>query len=197
MTAVKVLERLVLPASLGLRFRDVATGLPVMAGLEVTVTSIRNPARTASLAVNSKGVWYARRFPGLSYAALAGTPTGRRCDSPAASSCAIRPSASCRSSRSTCRCAASSTGPMGSCRRGRWLLADADGASPPVVSRDAPPLFSSPGRTRRRRSRRYAASSSVTWRASGLGAARRLARRPRPRIGQADPGPGGSVLRLS
>lgn len=71
MTAVRILERVVRPAPIGLRFRDVATGLPVGEGLRVTVTSQRNPARHATLDVNGKGIWYAHRFPGFSDEALA------------------------------------------------------------------------------------------------------------------------------
>jgi hypothetical protein len=71
MSAVTILDRVVRPAPIGLRFRDVATGLPVGDGLRVTVTSVRNPARRATLEVNGKGVWYARLFPGFSDEALA------------------------------------------------------------------------------------------------------------------------------
>jgi hypothetical protein len=69
--AVQLLERVVRPAPIGLRFRDVATGGFVGDGLRVTVTSVRNPGRRATLDVNGKGVWYAHRFPGFSDAALA------------------------------------------------------------------------------------------------------------------------------
>ncbi len=71
MIAVQLLERVVRPAPIGLRFRDVATGGFVGDGLRVTVTSVRNPGRRATLDVNGKGVWYAHRFPGFSDAALA------------------------------------------------------------------------------------------------------------------------------
>lgn len=74
MTAVRILERVVRPAPIGLRFRDVATGVFVGEGLRVTVTSARNPARRATLDVNGSGVWYAHRFPGFSDAVLASTP---------------------------------------------------------------------------------------------------------------------------
>lgn len=70
MTAVRVLERVVRPAPIGIRFRDVATGGFVREGLRVTVTSVRNPARRATLEVNGKAVWYAHRFPGFSDEAL-------------------------------------------------------------------------------------------------------------------------------
>jgi hypothetical protein len=148
-TAVKVLKRLVLPAPLGLRFRDVATGLPVMGDLEVIVTSIRNPARTASLAVNGRGVWYARRFPGLSDATLAGTsdwtalrqpcrvvvndPAGRFLPLEVVLDLPVRGIVNWPG------WAALPHGPLAP-------FVDADSASPPVVSRDALPLFSSPGR---------------------------------------------------
>jgi hypothetical protein len=72
-TAVKILERIVRPAPLGLRFRDTATGHLVGDGLQVTVTSLRNPGRRAELRVNGSGVWYAHRFPGFSAEALAET----------------------------------------------------------------------------------------------------------------------------
>jgi hypothetical protein len=71
MSPVKVLDWVVCPAPIGLRFRDVATGLPVGQSLRVTVTSVRNPGRRATLEVNGKGVWYAHRFPGFSDEALA------------------------------------------------------------------------------------------------------------------------------
>jgi hypothetical protein len=73
MTAVTILERVVRPAPIGLRFRDAATGLPVGEGLRVTVTSLRNPSRHATLAVNGSGVFYAHRFPGFSDRILAET----------------------------------------------------------------------------------------------------------------------------
>lgn len=73
MTAVRILERVVRPAPIGIRFRDVATGGYVGEGLRVTVTSVRNPARRATLEVNGKAVWYAHRFPGFSDAALGGS----------------------------------------------------------------------------------------------------------------------------
>ena len=66
-------ERVVRPAPLGLRFRDVATGLPVRDGLRVAVTSLRNPLRAMTLEVNGSGVWYAHRFPGLNDETLATT----------------------------------------------------------------------------------------------------------------------------
>jgi hypothetical protein len=71
MTAVRILDRVIRAAPFGLRFRDVATGLPVAEGLRVTVTSVRNAARCATLDVNGKGIWYAHRFPGFSDDALA------------------------------------------------------------------------------------------------------------------------------
>lgn len=74
MTAVQVLERVVRPAPIGIRFRDIATGGYVGEGLRVTVTSVRNPARRATLDVNGKAVWYAHRFPGFSDAELANAP---------------------------------------------------------------------------------------------------------------------------
>jgi hypothetical protein len=73
MTAVRIIDRVVRPAPIGLRFRDVATGSPVGEGLRVTVSSVRNPARQATLEVNGKAVWYAHRFPGFSDEALAAT----------------------------------------------------------------------------------------------------------------------------
>jgi hypothetical protein len=73
MNAPRILDRVVRPAPLGLRFRDVATGLPVRDDLKVTVVSVRNPLRKAELAVNGHGVWYAHRFPGFGDLALAAT----------------------------------------------------------------------------------------------------------------------------
>jgi hypothetical protein len=66
MNAIRILDRVIRPAPIGLRFRDVATGLTVGAGLTVTVTSLRNPLRMKRLDVNRSGVWYAHRFPGFS-----------------------------------------------------------------------------------------------------------------------------------
>jgi hypothetical protein len=65
------MDRVVRPAPIGLRFRDVATGLPLRDRLTVSVASLRNPARNLILEVNGSGVWYANRFPGFSDAALA------------------------------------------------------------------------------------------------------------------------------
>lgn len=70
MSTVRILDRVIRPAPIGLRFRDVATGLPVREGLKVTVMSLLNPLRTRQLDVNGSGVWYAHRFPGLSDEAL-------------------------------------------------------------------------------------------------------------------------------
>lgn len=67
------LEQVIRPAPIGLRFRDVATGFPVRDGLNVSVTSLRNPARNMTLEVNGNGVWYANRFPGFSDTTLAAT----------------------------------------------------------------------------------------------------------------------------
>ena len=71
MNTVRILDHVVRAAPIGLRFRDVATGLPIREGLNVTVTSLRNPLRSRMLDVNGRGVWYAHRFPGFSDAALA------------------------------------------------------------------------------------------------------------------------------
>lgn len=60
-----LLESVVRPAPIGLRFRDVATGLPVRDGLSVTVTPTRRPARRIVLDRNGSGVWFAHRFPGI------------------------------------------------------------------------------------------------------------------------------------
>ena len=65
MNPARIIDRVIRPAPIGLRFRDVATGLPVIAGLTVTVTSLRNPLRTKRLDVNRSAVWYAHRFPGF------------------------------------------------------------------------------------------------------------------------------------
>lgn len=66
MTAVRVLEPVLRHAPAGLRFRDVATGQIVQDALQVTLTAKTNALRTARLAVNAKGVWYAPRLPGIS-----------------------------------------------------------------------------------------------------------------------------------
>ena len=71
--AHRILATAIRPAPIGLRFRDVATGLPVRDGLTVTVTPTRNPRRKIALDRNGQGVWYAHRFPGLSDTALAAT----------------------------------------------------------------------------------------------------------------------------
>ena len=71
--AHKVLESVIRPAPIGLRFRDVATGLPVRDGLSVTVTPTRNPGRRFALERNGNGVWFAHRFPGLNDETLGNT----------------------------------------------------------------------------------------------------------------------------
>lgn len=71
--AHRLLESVVRPAPIGLRFRDVATGLAVRDALSVTVTPTRNPARKVTLDRNGNGVWFAHRFPGLSDETLATT----------------------------------------------------------------------------------------------------------------------------
>ncbi|AQR73144.1 hypothetical protein [Sphingomonas sp. LM7] len=148
MTAVKQLERVVRPAPIGLRFRDVATGGVVGQGLRVTVTSMRNPARHATLDVNGKGVWYARRFPGFSDDALANAPDWTllrqpclvEVDDPAGRFLPLR--------------IVIDLPERGIVDWPGWgdlpqdlLLPLANDASPPAISPDALPLFSSAGRT--------------------------------------------------
>jgi hypothetical protein len=146
-TAVQILDRVIRPAPIGLRFRDVATGGFVGAGLRVTVTSVRNPSRRATLEVNGKAVWYAHRFPGFSDEALGG-PDWEDLRQP---------------------CLVEVDDALGRFlplriildlpQRGLidwpgWgdlpqdlLLPLANDESPPAISPDALPLFSSPGRT--------------------------------------------------
>ncbi|WP_310498220.1 hypothetical protein [Sandarakinorhabdus sp.] len=62
---VRVLEHVVRPAALGVRFRDVATGALVGEGLGAVLTSRSNPARTAALAANGQRVWVTSNVPGM------------------------------------------------------------------------------------------------------------------------------------
>ncbi len=57
MTDVRVLERLLRHAPVGIRLRDVATGQDVRDGLDVTLAPEANPARRTSLDVNPSGIW--------------------------------------------------------------------------------------------------------------------------------------------
>ena len=147
MTAVQVLDRVVRPAPIGIRFRDVATGGFVGDGLRVTVTSVRNPLRRATLEVNARGVWYAHRFPGFSDEALGGPdwealqqPCLVEVDDALGRFLALRIELDLPQ-RGLVDWAGWSDLPQD-------LLAPwANDASPPAISSETLPLFSAPGRT--------------------------------------------------
>jgi hypothetical protein len=65
MTAVRILEKVIRPAPIGLRFLDVATGQIVSNGLRVTATLSAPRQCPVALSVNRSGVWYAPRLAGL------------------------------------------------------------------------------------------------------------------------------------
>jgi hypothetical protein len=145
---VKQLERVLRPAPIGLRFRDMATGLPVRQGLRVTVTSVRNPARHATLEVNGKGVWYAHRFPGFSDETLANAPDWTALSQP----CLVEVDDA--AGRFLPLRVVLDLPERGIVDWPGWsslpqdpLAPLADDASPPTISPDALPLFSSAGRT--------------------------------------------------
>lgn len=157
MTSVRRLERVSRPAPIGLRFRDVATGQIILGDLDVTITSRSNPRRSVTCAVNSRGVWYAHRFPGIS-------DTPEATGSPPDDDFWTQPAIACRVNVSD---AAGRFLPLaidmdfpvkGLANWSGWAalppgplapLTDDDGASPPrpVTSRDAIPLFSAAGRS--------------------------------------------------
>jgi hypothetical protein len=146
-TAVQVLDRVVRPAPIGLRFRDVATGGFVGEGLRVTVTSVRNPARTATLDVNGKAVWYAHRFPGFSDTELANSPDWETLRQP----CLVE--VDDRLGRFLPLRIILDLPHRGLIDWPGWgdlpqdlLVPLANDASPPAISPDALPLFSSAGR---------------------------------------------------
>lgn len=149
MSAVRVLERVTRPAPFGFRFVDVATGSSVLDGLEVTVTSTRNPARRAMLTVNGKGVWYAPRFPGLADHVLASTTDWSTLAQP------CRVTVADRLGRFLPLDVEIALPVRGIVDWPGWTalpqaplapLTRTDDASPPVVMRDALPLFSAAGR---------------------------------------------------
>lgn len=149
MTALAALDRIVRPAPIGLRFRDVASGQMVAGGLDVTVTSMRNPARTAKLSVNGKGVWYAHRFPGFSDETLAATADWNSLAQP------CRVTVEDRDGRFLPLNVELNLPVRGIVNWPGWAalpqaplepVTDSDGVQPPVIMRDALPLFSASGR---------------------------------------------------
>lgn len=67
----RFLERVSLPAPLGLVFWDFATGTPVRDGLSVSVAPRDRPHTARQLIVNRNAVWLAPTLPGLSAGQLA------------------------------------------------------------------------------------------------------------------------------
>jgi hypothetical protein len=71
MPPVRILERIALPAPFGVIFQDVATGAPIVDGLDVRLTLASRPALTLSLVSNRGSAWIAPNLPGRTQADLA------------------------------------------------------------------------------------------------------------------------------
>lgn len=149
MTALAMIDRIVRPAPIGLRFRDVANGQIVTGGLDVTVASIRNSARRARLEVNGKGVWFVHRFPGFSDETLAATADWTTLAQP------CRVTVEDRDGRFLPLSVELHLPARGIVNWPGWAVlpqaslepfTESDGVHPPVVMRDALPLFSAAGR---------------------------------------------------
>jgi len=68
MSAVRIVERFVRPAPLGVMFWDLATAGAVREDLRVTVYPVGRPEARRHLFANHSGVWVAARLPGLGIA---------------------------------------------------------------------------------------------------------------------------------
>lgn len=73
MPPVRILERIALPAPFGVIFQDVATGAPIVDGLDVRLTLVSRPALTSTLISNRGSAWIAPFLPGRAQADLAAT----------------------------------------------------------------------------------------------------------------------------
>lgn len=73
MPPVRILERIVLPTPFGVVFQDVATGSPIVDGLEISLTLVSRPALTLNLISNRGSAWIAPTLPGRTQADLAAT----------------------------------------------------------------------------------------------------------------------------